>query len=133
MPKEEANLAWEAQYPTLEGSFLFTKLTSLSFLSNFETLSFNSSFILRAISLVENKQVMLKYKYIIIDEYQDTSYIRFLLIKKIIDNTNSKLMVVGDDFQSIYRFTGCDISLFLKFNNYKRLQFQKGIAIFFMR
>jgi len=72
----------------------------------------------KASSVIENKQVMLNYKYVIIDEYQDTSYIRFLLIKKIIDNTNSKLMVVGDDFQSIYRFTGCDISLFLNFNNY---------------
>mgnify|MGYP002517679084 CR=1 FL=1 len=27
-------------------------------------------------------------------------------------------MVVGDDFQSIYRFTGCDFSLFLNFNKY---------------
>lgn len=59
-----------------------------------------------------------KYKYIIIDEHQDTSYIRFLLVKSILDKTNAKLMVVGDDFQSIYRFTGCDLSLFLNFNNY---------------
>lgn len=59
-----------------------------------------------------------KYKYIIIDEYQDTSYIRFFLIKKILEITNSNLMVVGDDFQSIYRFTGCNLSLFLDFNKY---------------
>jgi len=58
------------------------------------------------------------YKYIIIDEYQDTSYIRFLLIKEILNKTGAKLMVVGDDFQSIYKFSGCDISLFLDFNNY---------------
>lgn len=57
-------------------------------------------------------------KYIIIDEYQDTSLIRFNLIKEIIKKTNSKLMVVGDDFQSIYKFTGCDISLFLNFSTY---------------
>ena len=57
-------------------------------------------------------------KYIIIDEYQDTSYIRFELIKAIIEKTNSKLMVVGDDFQSIYRFTGCDLDLFNNFNKY---------------
>ncbi|MBP3765856.1 MAG: UvrD-helicase domain-containing protein [Bacilli bacterium] len=56
-----------------------------------------------------------KIKYIIIDEYQDTSLVRFNLIKSIIDKTNSKLLVVGDDFQSIYRFTGCDINLFLNF------------------
>lgn len=58
------------------------------------------------------------YKYIIIDEYQDTSYIRFLLIKSILDYTKAKLMVVGDDFQSIYKFTGCDLSLFLDFQKY---------------
>ena len=57
-------------------------------------------------------------KYIIIDEYQDTSFIRFNLIKNIIDKTNAKLLVVGDDFQSIYRFTGCDINLFLNFDKY---------------
>ena len=59
-----------------------------------------------------------KIKYIIIDEYQDTSLVRFNLIKNILDKTDAKLMVVGDDFQSIYRFTGCDISLFLNFKQY---------------
>jgi len=67
---------------------------------------------------VSKNGIKKKYKYVIIDEYQDTSYIRFLLIKSILDYTNSKLMVVGDDFQSIYRFTGCDISLFLNFKKY---------------
>ncbi|MDD6879174.1 MAG: UvrD-helicase domain-containing protein [bacterium] len=60
----------------------------------------------------------LKYKYIIIDEYQDTSYIRYLLIKSIIDVTNAKLLCVGDDFQSIYRFSGCDLDIFLNFKTY---------------
>ena len=59
-----------------------------------------------------------KTKYIIIDEYQDTSYVRFNLIKEIINKTKAKLMVVGDDFQSIYRFTGCDLELFTNFHNY---------------
>lgn len=59
-----------------------------------------------------------KLKYIIIDEYQDTSYLRFSLIKALKDKTGSKLMVVGDDFQSIYRFTGCDLNLFLNFKKY---------------
>ena len=56
-------------------------------------------------------------KYIIVDEFQDTSLARFNLIKAIINKTGSKLLAVGDDFQSIYRFTGCDLSLFLNFNN----------------
>ncbi|MBQ6816943.1 MAG: UvrD-helicase domain-containing protein [Bacilli bacterium] len=57
-----------------------------------------------------------KIKYIIIDEFQDTSKVRFNLIKEILTKTNANLLVVGDDFQSIYRFTGCDLKLFLDFN-----------------
>lgn len=56
-----------------------------------------------------------KTKYIIIDEFQDTSIVRFNLIKAILKKTNANLLVVGDDFQSIYRFTGCDLSLFVNF------------------
>lgn len=59
-----------------------------------------------------------KYQYIMIDEYQDTSLLRFRLIQSILKVTSSRLMVVGDDFQSIYRFTGCDLSLFLNFSSY---------------
>ena len=73
--------------------------------------------IIKATSYVNNNGYK-KIKYIIIDEYQDTSYIRYNLIKSIINKTSAKIMVVGDDFQSIYRFTGCDISLFTNFSNY---------------
>lgn len=59
-----------------------------------------------------------RISYIIIDEYQDTSYVRFLLIKELVERKNCSLMVVGDDFQSIYRFSGCDISLFYNFPTY---------------
>ena len=57
-------------------------------------------------------------KYIIIDEYQDISYIRLLLIKEIINKTDAKIMAVGDDYQSIYGFSGSKVSLFLEFNKY---------------
>ena len=70
-----------------------------------------------ASKIVEKKGIYKNYKYIIIDEYQDTSYLRFLLIK-IIEKTNAKLITVGDDFQSIYRFTGCDLNIFLNFQKY---------------
>ena len=69
------------------------------------------------------KHSNIKYKYIIIDEFQDTSYIRYLLIKEIIKYTNSSLFAVGDDYQSIYRFSGCDLDLFINFNKY----FQNGV------
>ena len=59
-----------------------------------------------------------KYKYIIIDEYQDTSYVKFNLIKNILDKSNAHLLAVGDDFQSIYRFTGCNLDIFINFKKY---------------
>lgn len=68
-----------------------------------------------ATKIVNEKGLNKKYKYIIIDEYQDTSYVRFLLISAILKSTNAHLLAVGDDFQSIYRFTGCNINIFLKF------------------
>ena len=58
------------------------------------------------------------YSYIIIDEYQDTSYTKYLLIKNLINKFNINLMAVGDDYQSIYSFTGCDLKLFTKFKKY---------------
>lgn len=56
-----------------------------------------------------------KYKYIIVDEYQDISLSRFNLLKAIVDQTKADLFCVGDDWQSIYRFAGSDISLFTDF------------------
>lgn len=58
------------------------------------------------------------YKYIIVDEYQDTSYSRYLLLREIINKTGSKIVCVGDDYQSIYRFNGCNLDMFLKFKRY---------------
>lgn len=60
-----------------------------------------------------------KYSYIIIDEFQDISIGRYQLIKAIKDSCPAcKLFAVGDDWQSIYRFTGSDIALFKEFENY---------------
>ena len=58
------------------------------------------------------------YKYVLIDEYQDISVARYKLVKAILDQTHAKLLCVGDDWQSIYRFAGSDISLFTDFNKY---------------
>lgn len=87
------------------------------YLSNNNEIDFDDM-IIKAREHVNKYGISNKYKYVIIDEYQDTSYIRFLLVKSILDKTGAHLMVVGDDFQSIYRFTGCDVSLFLDFNKY---------------
>lgn len=92
-------------------------ITYEQYLKNNNEIDFDDM-IIKATDYVRNNKLTKNYKYILIDEYQDTSYIRFKLIKEIINKTNANLMVVGDDFQSIYRFTGCDLSLFLNFTNY---------------
>ena len=57
----------------------------------------------------------IRYKHIIVDEYQDISYTKLMLIKKLIVLNNATFFAVGDDFQSIYRFAGSNISLITRF------------------
>ncbi len=57
----------------------------------------------------------LNYDYIIIDEYQDISRQRYHFAKRISDLFDSKIVAVGDDWQSIYSFSGSDASLFTHF------------------
>ena len=71
----------------------------------------------QSINIIKDKGIY-NYKYIIIDEYQDTSLVKCQLIKTIQRKTNSKLLAVGDDFQSIYRFTGTNIKVFTEFEKY---------------
>lgn len=55
------------------------------------------------------------YKYILVDEFQDISSGRALLLKELLKEENVKLCCVGDDWQSIYRFSGSDISIMQNF------------------
>lgn len=71
-----------------------------------------------ATDLIKENTPTNSYKYIIIDEYQDISYSRFNLIREIRDLSAARLICVGDDWQSIYRFAGSDISLFSNFEKY---------------
>ena len=74
--------------------------------------------IIYARNMVKKNNIRKKYQYIIIDEYQDISKIRFDLIKEIINKTNGRIMCVGDDYQSIYGFSGSNLSLFIDFKKY---------------
>lgn len=82
-----------------------------------ECIDFNDMINL-ATDIIKDGNLVLKYKYIIIDEYQDISVSRYNLIKAIKTRTNAKLICVGDDWQSIYRFAGSDIDLFTNFKKY---------------
>ncbi len=57
----------------------------------------------------------LPYDYVFIDEYQDISFQRFNLAEKLSQCSDAKIIAVGDDWQSIYRFSGSDVTLFTDF------------------
>ena len=60
-----------------------------------------------------------KYEYIIVDEFQDISVDRYNFLKVLREgNPPAKLYCVGDDWQSIYRFSGSDMALFNQFSDY---------------
>ena len=70
-----------------------------------------------------NEEVLRKYqeyfRYILVDEYQDTNYSQYLIVKRLAEPDNH-ICVVGDDAQSIYSFRGANIE--------NILTFQKGYA-----
>lgn len=71
-----------------------------------------------AARVLKEKQITnekLDFKYIIVDEYQDISRQRFDLTKELSKICNAKIIAVGDDWQSIYAFSGSDITLFTHF------------------
>ena len=68
---------------------------------------------------IENNKHIENFRWVIVDEFQDISAGRLRMINALLaQNAKTKLMVVGDDWQSIYRFAGSDISLVTKFEKY---------------
>lgn len=60
-----------------------------------------------------------KYEFILVDEFQDISVDRYHFLQSLrTELPNTKLYCVGDDWQSIYRFTGSDLSLFSEFSKF---------------
>ena len=82
--------------------------------------------ITKATKVLKEKYNYHKFDYIIVDEFQDTSLIRLNLLKVIYENNNAIITAVGDDAQSIFHFSGCDLNIFLNFNKY----FPKSQLIF---
>ncbi|MBR0352461.1 MAG: UvrD-helicase domain-containing protein [Oscillospiraceae bacterium] len=79
---------------------------------DFQDMINESARILREVKDMKQK---LDFRYIIVDEYQDISRQRFDLVSALHEVTSAKIIAVGDDWQSIYAFSGSDITLFTKF------------------
>jgi DNA helicase-4 len=75
--------------------------------------------IIKAKEIIDTARIGKSFKYIIIDEYQDISFARYQLVKSLLKTCErASLTAVGDDWQSIYRFTGADVSLMSNFQTY---------------
>lgn len=86
-------------------------------LANINQIDFTDA-ILRATDICRSSHPV-KYDYIIVDEFQDISVDRYNFLKVLREgNPPPKLYCVGDDWQSIYRFSGSDMALFNQFSDY---------------
>ncbi|BDX02838.1 hypothetical protein MACH16_15860 [Marinomonas pontica] len=73
--------------------------------------------IIQSIDAIEQGLFTPKWKYLLVDEFQDISTARLDLVKSIVKRgPKPSLTVVGDDWQSIYRFSGGKLELITKFN-----------------
>ena len=71
------------------------------------------------------EQLQLMFRYVLVDEYQDTNYVQYLLVGRLAAPQDN-ICVVGDDAQSIYSFRGADIRNILNFRQqYPRAQLFK--------
>jgi DNA helicase-2/ATP-dependent DNA helicase PcrA len=82
---------------------------------DFDDLLLNTNILLRDFPDVL-AQYQEKFDYIMVDEYQDTNYSQYLIVKKLAAG-HKNLCVVGDDAQSIYSFRGARIENILEFRN----------------
>lgn len=71
-----------------------------------------------AAAYVQQGQFHHAYRYVIVDEYQDISQSRYRLLDAMRQQKDYHLFCVGDDWQSIYRFSGSDIGFILNFEKY---------------
>ena len=82
---------------------------------DFDDLLLNTNILLRDFpDLLEKYQK--KFDYILVDEYQDTNYAQYLIVKKL-SALHKNICVVGDDAQSIYSFRGARIENILEFKD----------------
>lgn len=93
----------------------YAKRCHLSGAMDFDDLLLKTNLLFR-----DHPEVLEKYQdrfdYVLVDEYQDTNYAQYLIVKKLAAKTGN-ICVVGDDAQSIYSFRGARIENILNFRN----------------
>lgn len=94
---------------------IFTEYTN--YLNEHNEIDFHDMINL-ATTYVKQGKYAHKYKYVIVDEYQDISASRYNLLRALRNFKHFSLFCVGDDWQSIYRFAGSDIDYILNFERY---------------
>ncbi len=94
---------------------LYTKRCKKAGAMDFDDLLLNTNILFRDFPEVLDKYQGF-FKYILVDEYQDTNYSQYLIVKKLAAST-CNLCVVGDDAQSIYSFRGARIENILHFKS----------------
>ncbi|MBI3235087.1 MAG: UvrD-helicase domain-containing protein, partial [Bacteroidetes bacterium] len=95
---------------------IYTKYASRCFKAgamDFDDLLFNTNKILKLFPDVLAKYQH-KFKYVMVDEYQDTNYSQYVIVRRLAA-VNRNICVVGDDAQSIYAFRGATIQNILNF------------------
>lgn len=89
-----------------------------SLLKNSDAMDFDDIIFYTVKLLSENEQIreyyQRKFRYVLVDEYQDTNHAQFILTKLLSEGYNN-ICVVGDDDQSIYKFRGATIENILSF------------------
>ncbi len=103
-----------------ERTILFIKLFKFIFAKYEEFQDRNNcidfdDMIVKAVNLIESGKYTHQFKHIFIDEFQDISTTRMLLIRKLLPINNTSMTVVGDDWQSINAFAGSNIKIIQDF------------------
>lgn len=92
---------------------LYQKKCHESGAMDFDDILFNMNLLLRDFPDA-CKEIASRFRYIMVDEYQDTNYAQYIILRKMA-NPHRNICVVGDDSQSIYSFRGARIENILRF------------------
>lgn len=107
----------------IERKNIFLKIITLIYQEYQKELSIKnkidfSDMIRLATHRISTGECKLNYKYILVDEFQDITYGKMRLLNAIVRNSYAKIICVGDDWQSIYGFTGGNVDYIINFSQY---------------